>query len=400
MQIGKDEHCTGCGACESICPVECIRMEKDEYDCFYPQVKKQECIQCFRCENVCPKEKHWYWKERPFKAYAAWNTDPEKRFASASGGIVSAIYTLAIDKGYRAFGVVYEPGKKAEYIEVKTKEQIEQCRNSKYVFSDVRPVLQRIRELVTAGEKVIVPALPCQAAAIIGVCGGRKDNLIVLDIVCHGVCPADYLNNHLESICRHQEKMPTAIQFRDPAFGTHNYIFSLYQGKKRFYSSRVDAQDAYHYGYHRALTYRENCYHCEYARPERVGDMTVSDFSGLGKIMPYEGDNHSVSCVLISSEKASRLWNELVTSQLVVCEERPLEEALCFEKMLKAPSVPHRKRSEFLSYYCDTGNFEYAAKKALRTDLLLNRIHYRFIKNSVAHLLPESFKKKIKKMLR
>ncbi len=400
MQIRKDEHCTGCGACESVCPMKCIRMEKDEYGCLYPQVKKQECIRCLRCENVCPKEKRWYWKERPFKAYAAWNTDPEKRLASASGGIVSAIYTLALDKGYRTFGVVYEPGKKAKYIEVKTKEQAEQCRNSKYVFSDIRPILLRIKELVAADEKVIVPALPCQAAAVIGVCGGRKDNLIVLDIVCHGVCPVDYLNNHLESICSHQGKIATAIHFRDPAFGTHNYIFAIYGERERFYSSKVDAQDVYHYGYHRALTYRENCYHCEYARPERVGDITVSDFSGLGKIIPYKGNNHSVSCVLISSEKGSRLWNELVTSELVTFEERPLGEALHYEKNLKAPLIPHRKRSEFLRCYCSTANFEYAARKALRTDLLLNRVRYRFIKNSVSHLLPESFKKKIKKVLR
>lgn len=48
--IKKDE-CTNCGACEEVCPVECI-SEVDEKRFIDPDV----CIDCGACKEVCPVE--------------------------------------------------------------------------------------------------------------------------------------------------------------------------------------------------------------------------------------------------------------------------------------------------------------------------------------------------------
>jgi succinate dehydrogenase/fumarate reductase flavoprotein subunit/NAD-dependent dihydropyrimidine dehydrogenase PreA subunit len=46
------EHCTGCGICAEICPMDVIRMDDDHAVatvCYLP-----DCISCFRCELRCP----------------------------------------------------------------------------------------------------------------------------------------------------------------------------------------------------------------------------------------------------------------------------------------------------------------------------------------------------------
>ena len=41
--------CIGCGACEELCPVKCIkRMGEIRY------IEEDQCISCSSCKNICP----------------------------------------------------------------------------------------------------------------------------------------------------------------------------------------------------------------------------------------------------------------------------------------------------------------------------------------------------------
>ena len=43
------EECISCGACESECPVSCIKQGEDRY-----VIDEDACIDCGACANVCP----------------------------------------------------------------------------------------------------------------------------------------------------------------------------------------------------------------------------------------------------------------------------------------------------------------------------------------------------------
>lgn len=45
------EACISCGACESECPVECIKAGEDRY-----VIDEALCIECGSCLDVCPVE--------------------------------------------------------------------------------------------------------------------------------------------------------------------------------------------------------------------------------------------------------------------------------------------------------------------------------------------------------
>ena len=53
-KIENKKDCTGCHACMSICPVDCISMDCDEEGFLYPKVNYEICIGCNRCITVCP----------------------------------------------------------------------------------------------------------------------------------------------------------------------------------------------------------------------------------------------------------------------------------------------------------------------------------------------------------
>ena len=46
--------CTGCGACQNMCPCGAIEMCVDSIEGYKPFVVKSICIDCGRCIDVCP----------------------------------------------------------------------------------------------------------------------------------------------------------------------------------------------------------------------------------------------------------------------------------------------------------------------------------------------------------
>ena len=71
-------NCTGCYACENICPKNCIDMKVDKEGFRYPNVYEEVCIKCEKCLNVCPILNQKTIVNNP-KAYASYNKDERIR---------------------------------------------------------------------------------------------------------------------------------------------------------------------------------------------------------------------------------------------------------------------------------------------------------------------------------
>ena len=128
------------------------------------------------------------------------------------------------------------------------------------------------------------------------------------------------------------------------------------------------SRDNYQLGYHRALIYRENCYHCSYARKERISDLTIADFSGLGRYEPFSFDKLNVSCILQNTDKGAELLSNIYKVKAVSLHERPMQEAFDIEAQLKAPSLKHPCRAVFENVYRSTRSFKTACDKALKEE--------------------------------
>ena len=85
------------------------------------------------------------------------------------------------------------------------------------------------------------------------------------------------------------EKQAKRMFFREPALRTSLFDLSLYDDcGTRFYSQRTKDGDLYQFGYHRAISYRENCYHCSYACSARNGDLTFAANNGSSPAVAYD----------------------------------------------------------------------------------------------------------------
>jgi len=364
--ICNHDKCTGCAACKDVCPKQCITMQPDDLDALHPVVDESICINCGLCEKTCPNNRELSYK-LPHKVLAAWSNNNEVRRTSASGGIACELYHYWIKNGGVATGVVFDRVEGCHFILLENESDIKAVQNSKYTFSDTAGIYKVVKQKLQAGISVLFIGVPCQVAGLYGFLKKEYDNLTTVDIICHGMPPATYLEQHIKSIEDKKKEYTHQLFFRDPKYYTYTFTFTLKNIKgKEFYNKKVLTRDNYQLGYHRALIYRENCYSCNYARKERISDLTIGDFSGLGRFAPFEYDKHNVSCILENTDKGAALLKKL--KGVLSMYERPACEAFEVEKQLKLPSAKHNGRYCFEQVYNKTHDYVKASNAALKDE--------------------------------
>lgn len=324
-------------------------------------------------------------------AYAAWSMDENERKTSASGGVAAEMYKWAIDNGYKIIGAVQQDDFCVCHEMSDSKKAINLFKNSKYVFSNAYNVYSKIKVELENQNKVLFIGLPCQVAAMRKLFKDNK-NLVLVDLVCHGTTPAIYLQQHIEMLRQQTGKVARRMSFRDPQLSTDTFTFTLYDKyDKMFYAKRTKEGDTYQFGYHRAVSYRENCYHCRFAKPERNADITIADYHGLGLVKPATYDAKKVSLILVNNEKGRDFVDSLIAEKRIFAEERPLEEPFKGEAQLRHPSIKSKYRKMFeadIEKY--DGDFEKAILRAQK----------KYIRDEKIKLMKSYPKRVIKKLLK
>lgn len=387
--LAEKDKCTGCGACEFICPKKSITMQLDIMGVLYPVINVETCIECSKCQKICPiiNSVNTF---SPKKAYASWSLDQLERDTSASGGIASEAYRYALSKDYIIGGAVIEKDYSVPLVLSEKKDSIILFKNSKYVFSEIYNLYSQIKSALLNNRKCLVICLPCQAAALRSVFA-ENPRLLLIDLVCHGCTPLDYLRQHINILENLYNQKVARISFRDPNKDTTTFSFSLYNAKDEcFYSKPAEGgRDSYNFAYHKAISYRENCYQCSFASAKRVSDITLSDYKGLGKFAPCSYRNLKVSSVLINTEIGHSFFKQLLATNKIYAEERPIAEPIAGDPQLQHPSLKTTYRQVFVKRMMySKGDFEYAIKPIISS-------YFRTVTIRKIISLPKRFLKKI-----
>lgn len=384
IKLASYEDCTGCGACSFACNKSAITMRPNSIGVVFPCIDENKCIECGRCQKLCPAI-HEVELNKPKKAFAAWHNTTSERVSSASGAIASAAYHFAIEKGWEIAGAAQNDDFSVDVIVSDNCKDISRFKNSKYVFSSIEKLLPRVEKNIKDGKKTLVIALPCQIAALKKCFPNNKDLLVLADVVCHGSTPHSYLSQHIKNVEAQTNKKAKTMFFRDPSFDTYTYTFSLYdESGNRFYAKRTKDGDTYQIAYHRMISYRENCFHCHYARPERVGDFTLCDYSGLGKVQPFEYNRINCSCILVNTVTGKSFIETLIREKIISAFERPIEEPIKGNRQLRLPCKKSRERNDFEIYINKyKGDFEKTMHKVI-SNYEKRRI-FRFIQKLPSH---------------
>lgn len=193
--LPEPSQCTGCRACTDVCSVRAIEMVADKHGFYYPQINSK-CVHCGSCVRICPVCNTPDTAGNERVAYTGIHKNEEVVEQSASGGAFSAIVEAwAPDL---VCGVQW--GNHFTAVnEMKCGKDYHQFSKSKYIISDTNHVYSRAEQAVKAGKKILFSGTPCQVAAFRNYIGGH-DNLLLVDIVCHGAPSAKLLQMHLDSL--------------------------------------------------------------------------------------------------------------------------------------------------------------------------------------------------------
>ena len=163
----------------------------------FPEIDEAKCINCNLCEKVCHLNHTPSSAGAEQRAYAVTHASRDVLSRSTSGGAFTAIAKYVLERGGAVCGCAYDEGLTARHIWAENEQELLRLNGSKYVQSVIGNTYQQAKVRLEKGSLVLFSGTPCQVAGLKAFLGKEYDNLITVDIVCHGVAPQDYFKRYI-----------------------------------------------------------------------------------------------------------------------------------------------------------------------------------------------------------
>lgn len=331
IKLAAKSFCCGCSACAQVCPVSCITMKADSQGFLYPIVDNAVCIKCHLCENTCPALNKTE-PCRPLETFVSWNNHIETRLNSSSGGIFSLLAEVVLKKGGVVFGARFDKDWNVTHDFIETIEDIALFRGSKYVQSDLNDCYLKVKDFLRQGRKVLFSGTPCQIQGLNRFLRIISDNLLLVDVACHGVPSSLVWQSYLKYITVDRNKIK-AISFRDKSTGWKEYSIHVINNEQEYKEEFFN--DLYMRGFLSNLFLRPSCYNCMAKQGRSGSDITIADGWGIQNIYPELDDDKGTSLVLLNTQKGLSLYDQLncksygVDYDCVVLYNPAIEKSVC-----------------------------------------------------------------------
>ena len=323
------EKCSGCKACENVCPRRCLSVSTERTDCFMLIRDMSKCNECGLCEMVCPQT-HLPVMRTPIQGYNACSKDYLICKKSSSGGMASEIYAYSLKKGDKCIGVSFDENLHLMYRFINNVAEIPRFAGSKYVYSDMGDIYGKIRETVRSNRVVFV-GLPCHVAGLNNYLIGNFGKLITIELMCDGLPMPAYFDGHVKTIEDKIGKKIANVQFREKA---NNYGFSAKDNKGKSIYREDPYIDEYMLAFVKKVSFCGACYQCPYATTKRCADITIMDCS-----LP-QGEKSGIttwfnaSQVMINSGKGILFWKEFTKEERIQYVNYPIAKMKQMEKRM------------------------------------------------------------------
>ena len=352
INIVDSSTCRGCTACASICNHEAISMKPDALGFLYPEVDISKCVNCGLCDKVCAFNDN-YDKSLNFQepiAYGARHKDMDEVMKSRSGAVFASLSDYVLDNGGIVYGVGYVGHFRVAHKRAVSKRERDEFRGSKYVQSDLSGIFRQVKNDLKAGKKVLFVGTGCQTSGLnsyLKGCSNLRENLILVDVVCHGVPSPFYWRDYVGYLEKNFGEL-VGVNFRDKkkyGWKAHHESFVFANGhveypRKRFYDS---------------ISFRRSCFKCHFCNTKRPSDVTIADFWGWEKQNTSANiDNLGLSLVLINTKVGETIWNQ-IKENFNFFKAEPYA---YLQPNLRQPTKQHVRRMQFEKDYIKRG-FEY-----------------------------------------
>lgn len=343
--------CTSCQMCSAVCPTGAITISLDADGFYRPLITEEQCINCELCTKVCYKFDSDIKMTSPEKLgsyilYAAAALDDKTISATTSGGIADILAKELIKQGYICTGVIYDNERNiAKGITAATSDETDAFRGSKYIQSYSE---EAFKELVSQckTKKIAVFGTPCQIYAIhkFACRAGVKNNLLLIDLYCHGCPTLNLWKKHIQEIVNNNsEQRIASVNFRSKIKGwgsdyhmvvntinkNNNYVIDCHKNKfyTLFFSNAV---------------LNEACTECKLRSTLEYTDIRLGDFWGP----KYIKNRRGISAVTLITEKGKKVF-DAVKRQLWT-KEHSFDDFIEYQSFGQEYNINKELRTELL----------------------------------------------------
>ena len=300
INILSKEECTGCSVCYYICPHKAIDMEETKEGFLYPIVNDDKCTDC----NICVKKCHVIndiFNDLP-DFYISISKDQNILNSSSSGGAFSIFANYVLENNGYVCGAAFNSDWNVEHIIIDNKDDLVKLKGSKYVESFTGKIFGEIKKLLNDNKLVLFTGCPCQVASLLFFLNKKYDNLITIDLLCHGVPPQKVWQKYLAD--KHDKNKIDYIAFRyKEKLGNHPGLYIKYIDNMEYIIDKNSiSSDGYMKLFFDYSSCKYECIKCKYRNIYRVSDISIGD--GFGEL-----NSTGESLILLNTKKGKHLFN-------------------------------------------------------------------------------------------
>lgn len=315
MVIGDfRERCCGCHACLWACPSGAISTEEDGEGFAYPTVDRKKCVLCGKCASVCPVlrcETVTAQKEKEPSCYSFTSNNSTILHNSSSGGAFTELANFVIAAKGVVYGCALDGQFLARHIRIDAAEDLKLLQGSKYIQSDLGDSFKKCKSDLENDVLVLFSGTPCQILALWKFLGKEYANLILVDVICHGVPSPKVWKHYLDGLSSRFGHPVKKVSFRDKSVSWDEYALSVKFGGCEAAVLESVSRNAYLRAFVRDLCLRPSCYVCKIKPWNSGSDITLADFWRIKDVYPDRFTTKGVSAVIIHSGKGMDIARRL-----------------------------------------------------------------------------------------
>lgn len=280
ITILNKRNCSGCTACESVCPVKCISMVTDADGFRYPKVDESRCIKCGLCERTCPFINPWD-SNTNIEVLAMRSQKEEYVESSSSGAVFYGLGLNCIKHNGYVVGAIFDEEWNVRHFITNDPQKLHLLQGSKYIQSEIQSLFPGIKHILDSGTEVLFSGTPCQVAGLKHYLRREYENLLTVEVVCHGAPSPKAWQAYLHSIEIH----PTKVNMRkkNRMSGYSIVIEGMdSHGNSRSICEHL-SQNLYLSGFLSNLYLRPSCFACKAKNLKSHADITLGDFWTIEK---------------------------------------------------------------------------------------------------------------------